>query len=79
MNIDLPVAYALAKSVLACVLTAVTRLSCATNVEAYSARSSHNSSAWTRSIRMADLVLNTYDSTLKSEENGHWMIQKKHD
>jgi len=34
MIIGLPVTYALAKNVLACVLTAVTRLSCATNFEA---------------------------------------------
>jgi hypothetical protein len=45
MNVGMPATYALAESVLACVLTAVTRLSCATNFEAYSARSSHNSSA----------------------------------
>ena len=45
MNVGLPAAYALAESVLACVLTAVTRLSRATNAEAYSAHSSHNSSA----------------------------------
>ena len=34
MNIGLLVTYALAENVLACVLTAVTRLSCATNFEA---------------------------------------------
>lgn len=78
MNVGLPVAYALAESVLACVLTAVTRLSCATDIEAYSARSSHSSSAWTRSVRLPNLVLIIYDSTIECEENGNW-IQGKND
>ena len=78
INVGLPVAYALAESVLACVLTAVTRLSCATNVEAYSARSSHSSGAWTRSIKMSTLVSSVYDSTLRCEGRNYW-IQWQHD
>lgn len=78
MNIGVSVTSALAESVLACVLTAVTRLSCATNFEAYIARSSHNSSAWTGSMRIRALVLNIDDSTLQYEGCCYW-TQKKYD
>jgi hypothetical protein len=51
MNIDVPIIYALAENVLACALTAVTCLTCATKFEAYSTRMLDTSSAWTRCMK----------------------------